>query len=137
MGWSYSHPEVAFEFLCTSLCSQHHSEPEWNIGIKNCLAWNNAQIYDFCIPLDFLDTKDLKKTFKGQKNFEGQNQSPKPKISKFHNFFSWYGSYGVILVGKAINLSWKAIERPYIGQLAKVRRRMWINVISLFQCWQG
>ena len=23
MGWSYSHPEVAFEFLCTSLCSQH------------------------------------------------------------------------------------------------------------------
>ena len=81
-----------------------------------------------------------KKTSKAKKNFEGQTQSPKPKISKFHNFFSWYGSYGVILIGKAIDSSWKAIktiERPYIGQLAKVRRRMWINVISLFQCWQG
>ena len=39
-----------------------HSEQEWNIGNKNCLAWNIAQTYDFCIPLDILDTKDLKET---------------------------------------------------------------------------
>ena len=45
----------------------NHSEPEWNISNKNCLAWNIAQTYDFCIPLDLLDTKDLKKTFKSQK----------------------------------------------------------------------
>ena len=31
----------------------YHSEPEWNISNKNCLAWNIAQTYDFCIPLDF------------------------------------------------------------------------------------
>ena len=36
--------------------------------------------YDFCIPLDFLDTKDLIKTKKGQKKFEDQTQSPKPEI---------------------------------------------------------
>ena len=42
--------------------ASEHSEPEGNIGIKNCLAWNIPQTYDFCMALDFLDTKDLKKT---------------------------------------------------------------------------
>ena len=124
--WIYpTHIIIDHNFLTTTT----HSKREWNISNKNCLAWNIAQTYNFCIPLDLLDTKDLKKTFKGQ------TQSPKPKISKFYNFFSWYRSYEVILDGKAINFSLKAIktiERPYIGQLAKVRRRMWINVISLF-----
>ena len=58
-----------------------HSEPEWNISNKNCLAWNIAQTYDFCIPLDLLDTKDLKKTFKGQKKFWRPN--PKSKTQNF------------------------------------------------------
>ena len=58
-----------------------HSEPEWNIGNKNCLTWNIAQTYDFCIPLDFLDTKDLKKTSKGQKKFWRPN--PKSKTQNF------------------------------------------------------
>ena len=85
----------------------------------------------------FLDTKISKKLQKAKTIFEGQTQSPKPKISKFYNFFSSYGSYGVILVGKTIDLSLKAIKTiggPDIGQLSKVSRRMWINVISLFQC---
>ena len=58
-----------FTFTLALALLQFHSEPEWNIGIKNCLALNTAQIYDFCIPLDLLDTKDLKKTSKGQKKF--------------------------------------------------------------------
>ena len=61
---------------------QYHSEPEWNIGIKNYLAWNTAQIYDFCIPLDFLDTKDLKKTFKGQKKIWRPNPKSETQNSK-------------------------------------------------------
>ena len=129
--------QVGTEKLLQTMSTVYHSEPEWNIGNKNCLTWNIAQTYDFCIPLDFLDTKDLKKTSKGQKKIWRPNPKSKPKISKFYNFFSWYGSYGVILVGKAINLSLKAIKTlggPDIGQLSKVRRRMCINVISLFQC---
>ena len=49
------------------MCSKH-SEPEWNIGNKNC------------IPLDFSDTKDLKKknTLKKAK--------PKVQYPKFQNF---------------------------------------------------
>ena len=80
-----------------------------------------------CIPLDFLGIKDLKKIKKAKKIFEGQTQRPKPKISKFYNFLSLYRAYEVILVGKAIDLSLKAIktiERPDIGQLSKVSRRM-------------
>ena len=54
--------------------SSSHSQPEWNIGNENYLAWNTDKTYNFCIPLDFLDTKDLKKIQKGQ------TQSPKSKI---------------------------------------------------------
>ena len=59
-------------------------ETQWNIGNENCLAWYTAQIYDFCIWLDFLDTKDLKKD--PPKKLEGQTQNPKLKTSKFYNF---------------------------------------------------
>ena len=72
----------------------------------------------FCIPLEFLGIKDLKKMIKAKKIFEGQIQSPKPKISKLYNFFSWFGSFGVNLTGKAIDLSLKAIKaivEPYVG----------------------
>ena len=31
---------------------------------------NTTHIHDFCIPLDFLGIKDLKKNKKGQKNFQ-------------------------------------------------------------------
>jgi hypothetical protein len=57
---------LLWEELWRHQVSPYHSEPEWNISTENCLAWNIAQTYNFCIPQDFLDTKDLKKTLKGQ-----------------------------------------------------------------------
>ena len=58
------------------------------------------------------------KNLKRPKKNEGQTQSPKPKISKFYDFFSLYESFEVILVRKAINYSLnaiKTIERPDIS----------------------
>ena len=75
-------------YIVLLMFTTSHSELELNIGNENCLAGNIAQTYDFCIPLNFLDTKDLKKTYKAKENFEFQIQSPKPQLSKFDNFFS-------------------------------------------------
>ena len=72
-----------------------------------------------CIPLDFLRIKDLKK------RPNPKSQSPKPKISKFYNFFPWFGSFGVNLIGKAIDLSLKVIKatvKPYIVQTCNLFR---------------
>ena len=68
---------------------------------------------------DFLNIKDLKKIKKSENFFEGQTQRPKAKITKFYDFFPSFGSFGVNLVGKAIDLSLKAINvtvEPYIRQ---------------------
>jgi hypothetical protein len=75
-----------------------------------------------------------------KKKIEGQTRSPKPKISKIYSFFPWFGSFGVSLIGKAIDLSLKAITatvEPYVGQMCNLV--LWIQFLFflLFQYQQG
>ena len=95
----------------------------------------------------FLHTTGLLKHQRPQKNkkksekiFEGQTQRPKPKISKFYNFFPSFGSFGVNLMGKAIDLSLKAIKvtvEPYIGQTGNLVWWIRFFLILPFQYQQG
>ena len=95
----------------------------------------------------FLHTTGLLKNERPQKNkkkakkfFEGKTQRPKPKISKFYNFFPSFGSFGVNLMGKAIDLSLKAIEvtvEPYIGQTGNLIWWIRFFLILPFQYQQG
>ena len=77
----YRHPRIFRPSYGPVTKCKNHSEPESNIGNENSLEWNTAQTYDFCLQLDFLDTKDLKRTFKGQKKFWRPN--PKSKTKNF------------------------------------------------------
>ena len=46
-----------------------HYEPEWKFWLGFWLGGNTTLIHDFCIPLDFLGIKDLKKNKKRPKKF--------------------------------------------------------------------
>ena len=48
---------------------EFHYEPEWKFWLGFWLGGNNTHIHDFCIPLDFLGIKDLKKNKKRPKKF--------------------------------------------------------------------
>ena len=77
---------------------------------------------------------------KAEKNFEGQTQRRKPKISKFYHFFPSFGSFVVNLMGKAIDLSLKAIKvtvEPYIGQTGNLVWWIRFFLILPFQYQQG
>ena len=45
-----------------------------NFGLVFGWEGNTTHIHDFCIPLDFLGTKDVKKIKKAKKNFKGHGQ---------------------------------------------------------------
>jgi hypothetical protein len=47
-----------------------HYEPEWEFWLGFWLGGNTTHTHDFCIPLDFLGIKDLKKNKKGQIFFQ-------------------------------------------------------------------
>ena len=46
-----------------------HYELEWEVWLRFWLGGNTTRMHDFCIPLDFLGIKDLRKNKKGQENF--------------------------------------------------------------------
>jgi hypothetical protein len=117
-----------------------HGELEWKFWFIIWLGWSTTHINDSYIPLDFLSIKDLKKLKKAKKVFEGQIQSLKPKMSIFHNFFPWFGSFRVNLIEKATDLSLKAIKvpvEPYIGQTSNLVWWIQIFLILPFQYQQG
>ena len=61
-----SHQEETNDILVTITWSDHtHYEPEWKFWLGFWLGGNTTHIHDFCIPLDFLGTKDLQKNKKG------------------------------------------------------------------------
>ena len=60
-----------------------------NFGLVLDWGGNATQIHDFCIPLDFLGIKDLKKNKKGQIFF----QRPQLHLLKFYNFFALCGLF--------------------------------------------
>ena len=49
------------------MLSNNHYEPEWEFWLGFWLRGNTTHIRDFCIPLDFLGIKDLKKNLKRPK----------------------------------------------------------------------
>ena len=49
--------------------------------------WNNGRKIIFCIPLDFLDIKDSRKTIKGQRRSWRPNQRPELEFCHFFKFF--------------------------------------------------
>ena len=55
-----------------------HYEPEWKFWLG---FWLGGYIHDFCIPLDFLGIKDLKKNKKAKKIFKGRSQG--------HSYVYW------------------------------------------------
>ena len=69
-----------------------HSEQEWNIGNKNCLAWNISQTYDICIPLDFLKTPIISKKPKKAKK-SGPSMVFKLKLMAFPTKITPYDPY--------------------------------------------
>ena len=60
-----------------------HSELKWQIRLGNYSWGYNAQIFHFCLPLDFLGAKDFKKIIKGRQRSERPNQRPDTGEFKF------------------------------------------------------
>ena len=60
-----------------------HSELKWQIRLGNYSWGYNAQIFHFCIPLDFLGAKDFKKISKDRQRSERPNQRPDTGDFKF------------------------------------------------------
>ena len=115
-----------------------HSELEWEFWFAIWLEWNTTHIYGSYIPLDFLSIKDPKKIKKGQNNF--WRPKSKSKTQNFIKFFPWFGSFGVNLIGKAINLSLKAIKvrvESYVGQTGNLVSWIQFFLVWLFQYQQG
>ena len=62
---------------------QTHSELKCQIRLGNYSWGYNAQIFHFCLPLDFLGAKDFKKIIKGRRRSERPNQRPDTGEFKF------------------------------------------------------
>ena len=94
-----------------------------NFGLVLDWGGNTTQIHDFCIPLDFLGIKDLKKNKKGQKKFQRPEPRPQLHILKFYNFFALCGPFWHKNSGDWRNLTPKAIKakkadiRPNVSKL--------------------
>ena len=60
----YVHIPSTPHFQQKTACKALHYEPEWEFCLGFWLGGNTTYIHDFCIPLDFLGIKDLKKFLK-------------------------------------------------------------------------
>ena len=70
-------------FVCPCISLDIHSELKWQIRLGNYSWGYNAQIFHFCLPLDFLGAKDFKKIVKGRQRSERPNQRPDTGEFKF------------------------------------------------------
>ena len=76
----------ALLFLLT-LIDQTHSELKWEIRLGNYFWGCNAQIFYFCLPLDFLGVKDFKKLQMVDEGRKGQIKGQTLENSSFDHFF--------------------------------------------------
>ena len=64
-----------------------HYELEWEFWLGFWLGGNNTYMHDFCIPLDFLGIKDLKKNLKRPKIFSKAIAKATALFIKILSFF--------------------------------------------------
>ena len=107
-----------------------NSEPKWNIGIENCLAWYIAQAYDCCIPLDFWTPKISKKLKKTKNIFEGQTQSPKSSSL----CICQYTSPKRISIFYHLNINWQSALYLFISQKDIISQNVIDGLHFVYSC---